>query len=89
MGPDNFRAYLSMSDALHIHRFNLLPIYPQGQGFIEATSVHDAGKENVPFARDTVMTPSSSGSRKDSITRLSNSGNSSKVVCTAKTISLF
>ncbi len=55
IGPDNFRAYLSMSDALQMHRFNLLPIKPHGHGFIEAMRVHDAGKVNEPFARDTVI----------------------------------
>lgn len=50
----------------------------QPQGFIAATSWKRAGNSACLAARDTAIVPASSGSRRTSSTRLSNSGNSSR-----------
>ena len=60
-----------------MHGFDGWPKYPQGQGFIAATSIMLEGYVKVPAVLDTVTTPSSSGWRNDSFALLSNSGNSS------------
>src|SRR3989338_195132 len=53
------------------------PKFPHGHGFIAKIIEICAGKVSVALARETVTTLSSSGWRRASITRRSNSGNSS------------
>ena len=52
--------------------------YPQGQGFMAATSMKRAGKLSDMAARAMVTVPSSSGCRITSKTLRGNSGNSSR-----------
>src|SRR3989344_5688571 len=78
IGPESFLLYLSRSDGLQMHAFCLEPAFPQGQGFMAATKIKLEGKTAVPLARDMETILSSSGWRRDSITRFSNSGNSSR-----------
>src|SRR3989338_7560372 len=78
IGPDSFLLYLSKSEGLQMQAFCLLPVFPQGQGFIAATKIKLDGKMAEPLAREMETMLSSSGCRSDSITLLSNSGNSSK-----------
>src|SRR3989338_7510332 len=78
IGPDSFLLYLSKSDGLQMQAFCLLPVFPQGQGFMAATRIKLEGKMAVPLAREIETILSSKGWRRDSITLFSNSGNSSK-----------
>src|SRR3989344_7660453 len=78
IGPDSFLLYRAKSEGLQMQAFCLLPELPHGQGFIAATKIKLEGKTAVPLARDMETILSSSGWRKDSITRFSNSGNSSR-----------
>src|SRR3989344_2557654 len=78
IGPDNFLLYLSRSDGLQMQALVLDPAFPQGQGFMAATNIKLDGKIAEPLAREIETMLSSSGWRSDSITLLSNSGNSSR-----------
>jgi hypothetical protein len=69
--------YLSIDIGVHVHVL-LEPKLPHGQGFSAATSMKSAGKTPTPFALATEIFLSSRGSLSASITRFSNSGNSSK-----------
>ena len=77
-GPLIFDMYFSTWRGVHLHSFVFVPQYPHLQGFIEHTSINCAGNVTVPFARETVTCPSSSGCRIISRTFLGNSANSSR-----------
>lgn len=61
MGPETFLLYLSRSLCLQMHCFCLLPLCPQGQGFIAAIKIKFEGKIAEPFALETDTKLSSSG----------------------------
>ncbi len=76
--PESFFSYFESWAAVQMQRLPLTFLIPHGHGFIAAIKVKSAGKRAEPFAREIAKAFSSSGSRSDSTTRLSNSGNSSR-----------
>ena len=76
-GPDILPTYLWICIPEHLHS-RPEPKYPQGHGFIEATSVKFAGNVSDDAAREIVTCLSSIGWRRTSSTLRSNSGSSSR-----------
>lgn len=60
-GQDIRLRYFSAAVAEHTHGFSRSPKYPQGQGFVAARSWNLAGYVWLPRARETRISPSSSG----------------------------
>src|SRR3989344_3358550 len=77
IGPEIFLWYLAIDEELQTQDL-FEPKFPHGHGFIARSIVICAGKLRVAFARETVITLSSNGCLKDSMTRFSNSANSSR-----------
>ncbi len=74
-GARNFRPVTAVSDEGRTGTASLLSVkYPQGQGFMAATSMKRAGYVTDARERDTVMEPFSKGCRSTSRTFLLNSG---------------
>ena len=77
-GPEIFRLYFKTWAGEHWQSRAGSVNFPQGQGFIAATSIKRAGKLIARWARATEIIPSSSGWRSASRTWRLNSGNSSR-----------
>lgn len=70
--------YLEISAEVSVQEWLESHIYPHGHGFIAQTNMNAAGYCMLPEALQMVIILDSMGSRRDSMARRSNSGNSSK-----------
>ncbi|OPY06194.1 MAG: hypothetical protein A4E67_01597 [Syntrophaceae bacterium PtaB.Bin038] len=77
-GPETLARYCLTCWALHRQLLRASARYPQGQGFMAATSMNRDGKVAVTTERVIVTCPSSRGCRRTSSTLRLNSGSSSR-----------